>query len=81
MTLDFVAKRYGTLPSRVFEHGNNLDIQVAEFAVAFEVYQHHKAENSQRGQPTVSRQYSTEDLANMIKEVRKGNKNDSKTDS
>lgn len=38
ITLDFVAKRYGVLPSKLLETGDVLDLKVAEMAVNYEKF-------------------------------------------
>lgn len=72
ITLDFVAKRYGYLPSQILESGNTLDLYVAEVAVGYENYMHKKASNKQNNQ--ISSNYSTEELQQMLNRV----KNESK---
>lgn len=77
--MDFISKRYGYLPSEVYSKADSLDIKVAEFAIAYEVYQSEKQLANSQGKPTVSRQYTTEQLASMLAQVKQGAKNDSKT--
>lgn len=38
MTLDFVAKRYGVLPSQLIAQGDTLDLDCANIAVAYEKF-------------------------------------------
>ena len=36
LTLDFVAKRYGMLPSRLLVEGVSIDVYIADLAVSYE---------------------------------------------
>lgn len=42
LSLDFVAKRYGKLPSEVLIVGDDLDLRCAELAVEYETYLNNK---------------------------------------
>ena len=44
MVLDFVAKRYGYLPSQVMKLGDSIDMRVANLSVAYEAYLNKKQE-------------------------------------
>lgn len=65
--MDFIARRYGTLPSIILEKGSSLDIQVAEIAVGYENYVNDK---------DPGKDYSQADLQNMVNKVKEkhGNK-------
>jgi len=62
MTLDFVAKRYGKLPSEILKSGSNLDLYVAELSVGYQNYQAQKA----RGEQPVNKSLSTEELQDRL---------------
>lgn len=38
LTVDFIAKRYGTLPSAVVSSGDRFDLEVAQIASGYEAY-------------------------------------------
>jgi hypothetical protein len=38
LTVDFVAKRYGVLPSQLLKQGDAIDLKVAEMAVNYEKF-------------------------------------------
>lgn len=71
LTLDFVAKRYGKLPSEVLHTGSSLDVTCGELAVAFENYlnQKHKAEAEGKPAPV---KYKQEELQAMMDAVKRG---------
>jgi hypothetical protein len=66
LTVDFLAKRYGYLPSKILESGTTMDLFVAETAVGYENW---LAKNPKQGS-TLGSDYSTEQLQNMINAVR-----------
>lgn len=72
MLLDFVAKRYSTLPSKVVESGDILDIRCAEIAIEYEEYV-----RKNKGK-TISHRYSPEDLAKQLASVREMNERNTK---
>ena len=75
MTLDFVAKRYGKLPSEVLESGTSIDIFCADFAVKYEVYCNKKAQDGQNN----GHGKSTEELQAMVQRVKqRGSKSNKK---
>lgn len=73
MTLDFVAKRYGKLPSEVLKTGDTADVQCAELAIRYEAYLNKQANDKADGK--VTHNHSQEDLLNMIKRVKDKNEN------
>lgn len=74
--LDFVAKRYGTLPSIVMREGNTFDFFIADLAAS---YQRHIVDKERGGVGGVpkSGHVSQEELMAMWTRVR-GKKNDDK---
>lgn len=66
LTLDFVAKRYGMLPSHVISQGSSYDVYVADLAVSYENYQHRRAQ----GQAPAAPHMSQEQLQAMVDRVR-----------
>ena len=66
MTLDTVAKRYGTLPSQVLKLGNSIDVKCALTSLGYENYLNKKA----RGDNSPSKQLTQEDMLAMMRKVR-----------
>lgn len=69
LSLDFVAKRYGKLPSEVIESGSSIDLQIANLAVAYENYLHKKYSNAKDGK--ITPELTVEQMQAMIDKVRK----------
>lgn len=63
--LDFVAKRYGMLPSQVMKLGDSIDVRVATLGVGYESHQRNKS-----NRPVDNKGYTTEQLQKMMKNVR-----------
>lgn len=68
LTMDFVAKRYGLLPSQVLKSGNTLDIQIANLAVSYENYLHKEVNNQTEGK--ISSDLTEEQMKSMLNAVR-----------
>jgi hypothetical protein len=64
-----LAKRYGTLPSKVLESGDIIDLKCAEIAIEYEEY----AKKNQGKGRTINHKYSPEELAKQMEAVRKMN--------
>jgi hypothetical protein len=74
LTLDFLAKRYGYLPSTVLESGTTLDLYVAETAVGYENW---LSKNPKDNAIQTGHNYSQEQLQGMINAVKnRGAKNE-----
>lgn len=69
LTLDFVAKRYGKLPSEVMKSGSSLDIQCMSLAVQYESYINKRAQDKEEGKVGTG-DYTTEQLQAMIDATR-----------
>lgn len=65
LTLDFVATRYGKLPSEVLKSGDTADVQCAELAVQYENFKRNEEKDGK-----TAHNHSQEDLLNMVKEVK-----------
>jgi hypothetical protein len=63
--LDFIAKRYGKLPSEVLKQGNTIDITASEIAVEYESYW----KNKDSGKP-MQKQHSQAELEAMVARVK-----------
>lgn len=70
LTLDFVAKRYGQLPTKVLSEGSTVDTYCANLAMQYEVWQMKKA-NKQNGAEDLNNMYSTEQLREMLDKVKR----------
>lgn len=69
LSLDFIAKRYGKLPSEVIESGSSIDLQIANLAIEYESYLTKKAQNSKDG--VITPDLSQEEMQAMLDRVRK----------
>ena len=69
MLLDFIAQRYGKLPSDVLRFGTTLDIDCANLAVTYEAHIRKKTENGE-----VSTKHTTTELQAMVDAVKGMNK-------
>ena len=68
LTLDFVARRYGTIPSIVLDKGSSVDILCANLGIQYENY---LAETAKNGGKPANHGYSDEELINMINKAKK----------
>lgn len=68
--LDFVAQRYGVLPSELMRRGDSLDMVVAQLGQQWIVKKQEEAEARMRGGPKPAPQLSQEQMMDMIKKVR-----------
>lgn len=69
--MDFVAKRYGKLPSEVLAQGSSLDVQCGELAVAYENYLNEKHRAEAEGKPPPVK-YNQQELQSMMDAVKRG---------
>jgi hypothetical protein len=70
LTLDFVAKRYGVLPSMVLRSGDSVDYKIADLAVRYENWSREAAERKSKGLPPPAPKIQTQDLQAMLDQVR-----------
>jgi hypothetical protein len=68
LSLDFVAKRYGCLPSQVLKSGDNIDIKIAALAIDYENYITNKEKDRADGKVTTD--LSVEEMTQMLNTVR-----------
>lgn len=76
LTVDFVAQRYGCLPSQVLKSGDSIDIKIAAFAVQHESYLAKKEKNKAEGK--ITPELSVDEMKAMIQRVRTRNGKDNK---
>jgi hypothetical protein len=69
--MDFVAKRYGVLPSVLLREGSSIDIQVAELAVGYQNFYYEQEERKQTGAPPKPPKLSQEEMMAMMERVKK----------
>lgn len=50
MTLDFVAQRYGVLPSHLLTNGSSVDVMVADIAQSYQIEKQAEANAKARGE-------------------------------
>ena len=72
--LDFVAKRYGKLPSEVMEFGDSIDMRVATISLQFENYQNNKGKDGNNDNHGLSQ----EQMQAMMQQVRENGRKDNK---
>ena len=67
--MDFIAKRYGILPSELLAKGSSIDIHVAEVGIGYENYLINRDKNKSIG-PTPARvtQQEAQDMWNRLKQ-------------
>jgi hypothetical protein len=70
-----LGKRYGTLPSKILESGDIIDLKCAEIAIEYEEY---ARKNQGRGK-TINHKYSPEELARQMEAVRNLNEHNTKS--
>jgi len=72
LTLDFVAKRYGKLPSEVMEKGTTFDLYVGDLAVRYQNWLHEKHTDKPGGQTPqqLNHGLSQEQLRSMMTQAR-----------
>lgn len=70
--MDFVAKRYGILPSQLLASGASIDFQIADLAVKYESWAKASAEAKARGLPPPVQKSKTgiDELQAMMDQVR-----------
>jgi hypothetical protein len=67
--LDMLGQRYSTLPSKLLESGNIVDLKCAEIAIEYGEYQ---KKNRSAGR-NILHKYSADELAKQLEAVRKMN--------
>jgi hypothetical protein len=70
LTLDFVSKRYGMLPSQVLKSGSSMDVVCAQLGVQYENYLNQRAMDRANGKNTVDHNLSVEQMQAMLNSVR-----------
>ena len=74
VTVDWVSKRYGMLPSEFIARGNSLDIMIADLGVSYENHINKKAEAKSKGKVGPAPDLSQDEMQKMLSRVRNKNK-------
>jgi hypothetical protein len=67
VTLDFIARRYSTTPTKLLESGTTFDLYVAELAAGYEQY---ITSEANKGQTPNNNGLSVEEMQDMLNKVR-----------
>lgn len=70
LTVDFVAQRYGVLPSVLLKSGSSLDFKIADLAVRYQQWSNEAANRKSQGLPPPIPKKSTKELQAMLEAVR-----------
>lgn len=76
VTVDWVARRYGVLPSELIRSGSSIDIMIADIGQNWENWQQEKAEAKSRGLPPPAPKMTEAEMQAMVDNVKKMKKND-----
>lgn len=68
LSLDFIGKRYGKLPSEILESGSSVDLQIAHFAASYESWLSKKHRDKADGK--ISNDLSQDEMLDMLNRVR-----------
>ena len=71
LTLDFVSKRYGRLPSEIMLTGSTFDFHIADLAIKYETYCREAAEAKATGRAPPAPKLSVTEMQAMMDNVRK----------
>jgi len=66
LTLDFVAKRYGLLPSQLLKSGSSIDAKISILAVQYERFLQEKAQGEHTHKPV-----KEDDMLKMLEQARR----------
>jgi hypothetical protein len=72
LMIDFVARRYGQLPSHLIRSGDSIDILIADIGQTYENYRAKKANGDASMTPEVP-DLSQEELLDLLDKVKKQN--------
>jgi hypothetical protein len=72
LTIDYISKRYGKLPSEVLNTASTFDIYVSDVAAKYQNYVYDKAEKNRKSgyAEPVRHNHSTDELGEMLKRAR-----------
>jgi len=71
LTLDFVSKRYGRLPSEVMLTGSTFDFHIADLAIKYETYCREVAEAKATGRAPPAPKLTVAEMQAMMDNVKK----------
>lgn len=70
LTVDFIAKRYGKLPSEVMAQATTFDLTVGQLAVDYQNYTYDVEKRKQSGQAMPAPKLTQEQMLDMIKRTK-----------
>ena len=71
-TIDWVAQRYGVLPSKLLAEGSSIDIHLAELGQKYENFLRENAERKSKGLAPVAPELTQEQMQAMLAQVKQG---------
>jgi hypothetical protein len=69
ITVDFLSKRYGKLPSEIMRDATTFDLTVSQIAIDYENYLNEKEQRRSQGLPA-AKKLTQEEMLDMIKKAR-----------
>ena len=70
LTVDFIAKRYGKLPSEVMAQATTFDLTVGQLAVDYQNYSYEVEKRKQNGQAMPAPKLTQEQMQDMMNKVK-----------
>ena len=70
LTVDFIAKRYGKLPSEVMAQATTFDLTVGQLAVDYQNYSYEVEKRRQNGQAMPAPKLTQEQMQDMMNKVK-----------
>ena len=70
LTVDFIAKRYGKLPSEVMAQATTFDLTVGQLAVDYQNYTYEVERRKQNGQAMPAPKLTQEQMQDMMNKVK-----------
>jgi len=70
LTVDFIAKRYGKLPSEIMASATTFDMTVGQTAVEYENYCYEREKRKANGVAEPAQKLTQEQMLDMIKKVK-----------
>ena len=70
LTVDFLAKRYGKLPSEVMAQATTFDLTVGQLAVDYKNYTYEVEKRKQNGQAMPAPRLTQEQMQDMMKKAK-----------
>lgn len=71
-TVDWVAQRYGVLPSKLLAEGSSIDIHLAELGQKYENFLRENADRKSKGLAPVAPELTQDQMLAMVAQVKQG---------